>query len=280
MKISQIQMPVFNNKDDSLNFVKKVIEKEVPEDVDLICLPEMFCCPYEMYKFPIYAEKEGGKIWSFCSQLAKERKVYLSAGSMPEIDNQGYVYNTAYVFNRKGEQIAKHRKMHLFDIQIEGGQHFQESATLKAGNSITTFNTEFGKFGLCICYDIRFIELTRLMTLKGAQLILVPAAFNMSTGPSHWETLFKSQALNNQVFVIGTAPARVETASYQSWGHSIITNPWGTVISQADEKINVLTNEIDLTEVDKIRKQLPVLKHRREEVYSIKEIKYKQGKTI
>jgi len=232
----------------------------------------MFCCPYEMEKFPIYAEKERGNTWQICSQLAKERNVYLSAGSIAEVDDEGFVYNTAYVFNRDGEQIAKHRKMHLFDIQIEGGQHFQESATLKAGNSVTTFDTEFGKLGLCICYDIRFVELTRLMTLKGAKIILVPAAFNMSTGPSHWETLFKSQALNNQVFVIGTAPARVETASYKSWGHSIITNPWGDIISQANEKMSVLINDIDLTEVEKIRNQLPVLLHRREDVYSIKEI--------
>ncbi len=272
MKIAQIQMPVFINKIESINLVKKLIEKEVPKDVDLICLPEMFCCPYEMEKFPIYAEKERGNTWQICSQLAKERNVYLSAGSIAEVDDEGFVYNTAYVFNRDGEQIAKHRKMHLFDIQIEGGQHFQESATLKAGNSVTTFDTEFGKLGLCICYDIRFVELTRLMTLKGAKIILVPAAFNMSTGPSHWETLFKSQALNNQVFVIGTAPARVETASYKSWGHSIITNPWGDIISQANEKMSVLINDIDLTEVEKIRNQLPVLLHRREDVYSIKEI--------
>lgn len=101
---------------------------------------------------------------------------------MPEKDDEGRIYNTAYVFDRQGNCIAKHRKMHLFDINVKGGQCFRESDTLTAGDSVTTFETEFGIFGICICYDIRFPELSRLMALKGAQVILVPAAFNMTTG--------------------------------------------------------------------------------------------------
>lgn len=272
MKIAQIQMPVLEDKDKSMQLAIKMIDKEIKEDVDLIALPEMFCCPYEMDKFPIYAEEQGGKIWQQCSSLAKDKNCILSAGSMPEVDDKGNVYNTAYVFDKNGKQIAKHRKMHLFDIQIKGGQHFMESATLTAGNKVTTFESNFGTIGLCICYDFRFPELSRLMTLRGAKIILVPAAFNMSTGPAHWKIMFESQSLNNQVYAVGTAPARNENASYKSWGHSIITDPWGKVVNQVDEKPTVIISEIDLNYVDEVREQLPLLKHRRTDVYSLSEI--------
>lgn len=273
MKIAQIQMPVLPNKIDAMLLVKSIIEKEVPKDVDLITLPEMFCTPYEIDKFPLYAEREGQKIWQECSKLAKEKHCYLSAGSVAEVDEEGNVYNSAYVFDRAGLQIAKHRKMHLFDIQIKGGQHFKESATLTPGNSITTFESEFCTMGICVCYDFRFPELSRLMALKGAKIILVPAAFNMSTGPAHWQTMFKSQALNNQIFAFGTAPARDLDASYKSWGHTIAVDPWGDIIGELDEKDGVLISNIDLKLVEEIREQLPLLKHRRSDVYKLEELK-------
>lgn len=275
MKIAQIQMPVLIDKMDSVYLAKKIIETEVPSGIDLITLPEMFCCPYEIEKFPLYAEEQGETVWQICSKIALERHCYLSAGSVAEVDKFGHVYNTAYVFDRNGEQIAKHRKMHLFDIQIKGGQHFRESATLTAGDSITTFESEFATIGLCVCYDFRFPELGRLMALRGAKIIIVPAAFNMTTGPAHWQTMFKSQAINNQVFAIGTSPARDEKASYKSWGHSIIVNPWGEIIGELDEKSGVLITDIDLNLVSEIREQLPLLKHRRNDIYSIKEINNK-----
>ena len=191
---------------------------------------------------------------------------------MPEKSEDGKIYNTAYVFDREGKQIAKHRKAHLFDIDVKGGQYFKESDTLSAGNKATVFDTEFGTFGICICYDFRFPELSRLMALKGAKLIFVPAAFNMTTGPAHWELMFRSQAVNNQVFAVGTAPSRMAGASYQSWGHSIVTDPWGAVVSQMDEKEGMSITEIDLERADEVREQLPLLKQRRTDIYTLKEI--------
>lgn len=272
MKIAQIQMKVQKEKKDSLNLVKKIIKTQIPNDVDFIALPEMFNCPYSMENFPLYAEREMDTVWRECSNIAKEYNVYLSAGSVAELDKNNKVYNTAYVFDRSGKQIAKHRKMHLFDIDVKGGQYFKESETLSPGNKITTFETEFGTMGLCICYDFRFPELARLMTLKGAKVIFVPAAFNMTTGPSHWQVMFRSQALNNQVYAIGTAPSRDLDASYKSWGHSIVVDPWGAIVSQVDEKEHVIINDIDLNYVDEVRTQLPLLKHRRRDVYSLEQI--------
>lgn len=269
IRIAQLQLPVFTSKDDTYSYVTAACEKAAEAGADLIALPEMFCCPYETTNFPLYAEKEGGATWQFASDLARRLGIYLSAGSMPEADENGRIYNTAYVFDRQGQQIAKHRKMHLFDINVKGGQVFQESLTLTPGNEVTVFDTEFGRMGLCICYDFRFPELCRLMALQGAQLILVPAAFNMTTGPAHWELTFRSQALYNQVFTVGTAPARDLSASYHSWGHSIIVDPWGTVVSQFTEAECIQITELDLEKTCQIREQLPLLKHRRTDLYDL-----------
>ncbi len=269
MKIAQLQTHVYPEKQRSLAQVEAYIDKVMPEKPDLVTLGEMFQCPYVTQNFPLYAEEEGGDTWQRLSQLAAKHQVYLSAGTVPELDG-GKVYNTAYVFDRQGRQIAKHRKVHLFDIDVEGGQSFRESDTLSAGNQVTVFDTEFGKIGICVCFDFRFPELGRLMALKGAKLILVPAAFNMTTGPAHWQIMFRSQALNNQCFVAGTSPARDEASSYVAWGHSLLVSPWGDIIKEAGEKEGFQITEIDLSEADRIRSQLPLLSARRTDVYTLR----------
>lgn len=269
MKIAQLQTHVYPEKQRSLAQVEAYMDKVMPEKPDLVTLGEMFQCPYVTQNFPLYAEEEGRDTWQRLSQLAAKHQVYLSAGTVPELDG-GKVYNTAYVFDRQGRQIAKHRKVHLFDIDVEGGQSFRESDTLSAGNQVTVFDTEFGKIGICVCFDFRFPELGRLMALKGAKLILVPAAFNMTTGPAHWQIMFRSQALNNQCFVAGTSPARDEASSYVAWGHSLLVSPWGDIIKEAGEKEGFQITEIDLSEADRIRSQLPLLSARRTDVYTLR----------
>jgi omega-amidase len=272
IKVANIQMNVTEDKDENFKIVEKHLETVSKDKVDLVLLPEMFNCPYKTTNFPIYAEPEGDISWQRCSALAKKYQIYLAAGSMPEKDLEGRVYNTAYVFDRQGNQIGKHRKAHLFDISVKGGQTFKESDTLTAGNQVTVFETEFGTIGICICYDLRFPELSRLMVDKGAKIILVPGAFNMTTGPAHWEILFRNRALDNQVFVLGTAPARNEASGYISWGHSIVVGPWGNIIEQMEEKEGYIINVLDLSQVDKVRAELPLLAHRRKDVYKLVEL--------
>ena len=266
MTVAQLQTQVYAEKEKNIEVLAPLFEKATAAGADLICLPEMFNCPYETPNFPIYAEKDGGPCWTQLSELAKKFHVYLSAGSIPEVDEEGRVYNTAYVFDREGNQIAKHRKVHLFDIDVKGGQCFRESDTLTAGNSVTVFDTEFGKMGLCICFDCRFVEIARQMAIAGAQVILVPAAFNMTTGPAHWEVMHRGRAVDNQVFMIGTSPARDMSASYHAWGNSMVVNPWGTVLSHMAEKEGMAITTIDLDEVASIREQLPIMKTRRDDM--------------
>ena len=144
-----------------------------------------------------------------------------------------------------------------------------ESETLSAGDQVTVFETEFCSVGLCVCYDARFPELFRLMADRGAKLVLVPAAFNMTTGPAHWELLFRQRAVDNQLFCVGTSPARDLSASYHAWGHSIATDPWGRVLTQMKEGEEIRIVELDLALADQIRAELPLLAHRRSDLYRV-----------
>ncbi|MCH4006462.1 MAG: carbon-nitrogen hydrolase family protein [Eubacterium sp.] len=273
MKIAQLQLPVFEEKEKNLDQleaeIKRICKDSTEGKPDLITAGEMFTCPYETGKFPEYAEPAGGPTWKRLSGMAAEYGVYLSPGTIPEVDEEGKVYNTAFVFDREGRQIARHRKMHLFDIQVEGGQSFRESDTLSAGNEVTVFDTEFGRAGICVCFDFRFPELARLMVLQGARFILVPAAFNQTTGPAHWDVMFRSRAIDNQCWTIGTSPSLNPEASYHAWGHSLVVSPWGDIISEMDEVPESRVLDLDITETERVREQLPLLSARREDVYTL-----------
>lgn len=272
IKIAAIQMSTVADKMENVRTVKAYLEKIKDENPDFVILPEMFCCPYQTENFPIYAEKEGGPVWQQLSGYAKQYGIYLIGGSMPEKDAEGNVYNTSYIFDREGKQIGKHRKVHLFDIDVKGGQTFKESDTLTAGDSDTVFDTEFGKIGVMLCFDIRFPELSRMMVNDGARIVFVPAAFNMTTGPAHWELSFRTRALDNQIYMVGCAPARDVSAGYISWGHSIVTDPWGRVTGMLDENEGILLAELDMDYEEQVREELPLLKSRRKDMYKLEKL--------
>lgn len=273
IKIALCQMNVIDNKEENLKKAISMIKTASKKDADLIILPEMFNCPYENEKFIEYSEKaENSYTLNLISEIASEEKKYIIAGSIPEKEatsTSERIYNTSFMFNPNGEIIAKHRKMHLFDIDVKGKIYFKESDTLTAGNQITIAETSFGKIGIGICYDIRFPELARLMTLEGADILCYPGAFNLTTGPAHWEMLFKARACDNQVFTIGVAPALDKNANYNSYGHSLIVNPWGEILSSASFEEELIISEIDLDEIKKVREELPLLKNRRKDIYNL-----------
>ena len=265
-KIGLAQINVSLIKEDNIKKAENAVESLALGGADMVVLPEMFSCPYDTAFFPKFAEQEGGDTWQRMSAAARKNKVILIAGSVPEED-KGNIYNTSFVFSKDGTQIGKHRKAHLFDIDVKNGQYFKESDTLSPGDSHSVIDTEFGKIGLAICYDFRFPEFSRKMTLEGAKILIVPGAFNMTTGPAHWELLFRQRAVDNQVFCIGVAPARDYDGVYVSYANSIVTSPWGEVVERLGESEQLMITEIDLDYIDQIRDQLPLLKHRREELY-------------
>ncbi len=263
-------MEISENKQENLKKAEKMVIEASSNSANLVVLPEMFNCPYDNSFFPKFAEDFPGETTDFLSKLAKEQDVYIVGGSIPERDGEN-IFNTSYIFDRNGKLIGKHRKMHLFDIDVEGGIKFKESDTLGAGNKATVFETEFCKVGVAICYDMRFPELMRLMALKDAEIIIVPAAFNMTTGPAHWHSLAKIRAMDNQVYFVAASPSRNQDSSYIAYGHSLIVDPWGDIVKEADEKEEIIYAAIDLKRVKEIREQLPLLKHRREDIYKINE---------
>ena len=267
MKIAQIQMHVSADKSENIRHACDLVRSA--GDIDLAVLPEMFCCPYDNACFRDYGEPFAGPAQRAMSQLARERGIYLIAGSLPELEGHR-VYNTSFVYAPDGTCIARHRKIHLFDIDVEGGQRFMESETLTAGHNVTTFETPWGVVGVCVCFDFRFTELSELMVLAGAKLVVVPAAFNMTTGPAHWELLFRQRAVDGQCYTVGTSPARDTAAGYVAWGHSIVCDPWGTVVRQCDETPQTVVTTLDMERVEAVRQQLPILSARRTDVYGLR----------
>lgn len=266
MKIALLQTPVGFDRAENIERGVKAVEWASKNGADMAVLPEMFTCPYANKYFPEYAEEEDGPTLAALSRAASEHNIYVVGGSIPE-KSGGRLYNTSFVFDRQGKRIARHRKVHLFDIDVRGGQSFKESDTFTPGDEVTVFSTEFGKMGLCICFDIRFPELSRLMALEGAKVMIVPAAFNMTTGPAHWELAFRQRAVDNQLYTVGVSPARDAKGVYVAYGNSMICDPWGNVLCRMDGGENMMIREIDLDMVDDIRVQLPLLSALREDVY-------------
>jgi len=270
MKTAIIQMGVGFDKSKNLEKMKSYMEKAAELGADIAILPEMFNCPYSNKYFADYAEEAGGESYTALKAAAADNGIYLVGGSIPE-QAEGRVFNTSFVFDRTGKEIARHRKVHLFDIDVKGGQRFFESETFTGGKDITVFDTEFGKMGLVICFDIRFPEICRLTALKGAKVLFAPGAFNMTTGPLHWEILFRLRAVDNQLYTIGASPARDENGVYVSYANSIAVDPWGRVIYRADEKESIEVVELDLSEIERVREQLPLINAMRTDVYRIEE---------
>lgn len=266
LNLGLCQMKVTADKQENLRHAGDLLRQAAAQGANVVMLPEMFNCPYENACFPVYAEPAGGESWQFLSRMAKELNLYLVAGSVPELED-GKIYNTSYIFSPEGEELARHRKVHLFDIDVPGGQRFMESDTLAPGNSVTVVDTPYGKLGVAICFDIRFAELFRVMGDQGAQVILIPAAFNMTTGPIHWSLAFRMRALDQQCFIAGCSPARDTSASYVAYGHSLVCNPWGDILMEMDEKEAVRVVELDLDDLAKYRGQIPILAGRRTDLY-------------
>ena len=268
MKLGICQMAVTSDKALNISKAKGMIQAAAAANCQVAILPEMFNCPYQTELFSHYAESyPEGDTLNMLKQTAAESKIVVVGGSMPERDEYNNVYNTSFIFDKDGSLLGRHRKIHLFDVDIKGGTVFKESSILSAGQEMTVVRSVGLTLGVAICYDIRFPELSRLMTLAGAEILIFPAAFGWTTGPAHWELLIKSRAVDNQVFVVGAAPATTPGAQYQAYGHSMIADPWGNTLAMAGSGETMMTVEINTNQMHKVREELPLLKHRRPDVY-------------
>lgn len=268
-KLAVLQLRTELIQEDTVLKAERMVHDAAQNGADFICLPEMWNCPYSKEYFRKYAVLGHENAVEAMSRWARKNHIYLVGGSVPEVSD-GKLYNTCFVFDRDGKIIAKHRKVHLFDVDLPGAR-FMESHTFTAGDEITVFETEYGKMGAAVCFDVRFIELFRTMAMRGAKAVFLPAQFGTATGSRHWELLLRARAVDNEIFVIGAAAARYEGFNYECWGHSTVCDPMGTVIADCDEKEQILYCDIDLSRVDEVRSQLPTVTALRRDVYTVSE---------
>jgi omega-amidase len=278
IKLACIQLSVGADKEANLVHAREKVAVAAAAGAELVMLPEIFNSPYSNDAFPVYAEElppatpiDAGNSPSaaMLQAAAKEHSIFLVGGSVPEREG-GRLYNTCMVFGPTGELLAKHRKTHLFDIDIPGKMTFKESETLTGGNQLTMFEGPHGvKAGVAICYDMRFPEMAQIAQQEGARIMLYPAAFNTTTGPHHWELLQRARAIDNLMFVATASPARSESSDgYQAWGHSTVVDPWGEVIATTEHAEDIVYAQLNFDRQDEVRGQIPILTQKRTDVFS------------
>lgn len=267
-KLALCQIDTLPEKSDTMDKAERMVREAAEKGANVVALPEMFACPYAKGYFDRFAENADGESVHRMAYWAKEYGVLLVGGSIPERDGNK-LYNTCFVFDRQGAVIAKHRKTHLFDVDIKGGVCFRESKHFAPGDDICVFDTEYGRMGVAICFDMRFPELIRAMAKRGAEVIIVPAQFNTTTGPAHWELTIRMRAVDNELFFAGASAARSKNFQYQCWGHSTVAGPFGDILATSDETEQTVFCDIDLSEVGRVRQELPTFLRLREDLYSV-----------
>lgn len=267
-RLAVCQLRTRREKSDTLIRAEEMIREAALNGASVVILPEMFTSLYSHDYFHDYAEPGDGETVQSLSRWAAEYNVILIGGSIPETE-LGRMYNSCFVFDRNGELLARHRKVHMFDIDLNDQISFNESDSFTAGDDYCVFDTDLGRFGVAICFDIRFPEYIRGLARRGAELILLPAQFTVPTGEKHWDLMTRSRAVDNEVWFVGAEAARDPDGPFQCWGHSAIVSPYGEIIAQTDEQEQILYGDIDLNQVDRVRSQLPTFLKLRDDLYPV-----------
>ncbi|VAW89117.1 FIG003879: Uncharacterized subgroup of the nitrilase superfamily [hydrothermal vent metagenome] len=266
-RVAAIQMASGPNVGANLIEVKRLITQAVDTGAELIVLPENFAIMglTEADKVGL-REKEGeGPIQAFLSQQAKDNGVWIVGGTIPlESDDENKVRAACLLFDAAGKQVARYDKVHLFDVMLEENKEsYIESETIEAGDSCIVVDTPFGRLGIAICYDLRFPELFRALLDQGVDIIAVPSAFTAITGRAHWETLVRARAIENLSYVIAAAQGGYHVNGRETYGDSMIVDPWGGVLDRLPSGSGVVSAEIDPTRLAQTRQNFPSISHRK-----------------
>jgi predicted amidohydrolase len=250
----------------NLKFAAEAIHEAAGRGAELVALPENFAyMRREGSPFPC-VQGPDGEIVRFLRETAAGAGVWLLGGTFPEaIAGESRVYNTSIVVDPKGREVARYRKIHLFDVALgESGEDvYRESEHFAPGDEIVVADTPFGGIGLSVCYDLRFPELYRAHADRGAKLLAVPSAFTPQTGKDHWEVLLRARAIEGQAFVLAAAQCGRHSPDRASHGRSMMIDPWGLVLAQAGDRPGLIEAECDLDELARIRTAVPSLANRR-----------------
>ncbi|HMD05483.1 MAG TPA: carbon-nitrogen hydrolase family protein [Candidatus Binatus sp.] len=259
-----VQMNAGPDKAANLERAERLVRVGAARGANLVALPEVFNWRGKRNEQAAAAETLDGQSLMLMSRLASELQIHIVAGSVTEqIDGDSRCYNTSALLGPDGGRVAVYRKIHLFDVDLPGRVTVRESDAKLAGAEVVTGATPLGAIGLSICYDLRFPELYRRLTFAGAQIIAIPSAFTFPTGEAHWEPLLRARAIENQAYVIAPAQFGPNIYGYSDYGNSMIVDPWGRVIARAADQEGVVVAPIDLEYQERVRRELPALKHAR-----------------
>ena len=257
------------SKDANIAAAIELIERAAAEEApDWVCLPECFdflggTRSEKLEAAEILGE---GPAYGAMQALAQRHRIFIHAGSLLEkVKNEDRIHNTTVVFDRAGREIARYRKIHMFDITAPDGTQYRESASFKAGDAAVTYDCDGLTFGCSICYDLRFPELFQVLVAKNAAVIALPAAFTLVTGKDHWEVLCRARAIETQTYFCAAAQTGVHyvgSDARATYGHSLVVDPWGHVIARASDGVGIVSTRIDPQLVEKVRAQIPVAKHK------------------
>lgn len=268
MRVTAIQTNSGTDLDANLAEARRLVAEAVAADrPDFVVLPEMvsFMGGSVADRQATAEEIPGGRVYAALSEIARDNRVVLHGGSFYEAaPGTELVFNTSVVFGPDGAELARYRKIHLFDVTTPGGHAYRESDVVGRGTEIVGFDAAGARIGCTICYDLRFPELYRRLADEGARVIVVPAAFTLQTGKDHWEVLLRARAVETQTFVVAAAQwgtFRQSDGLRQTWGHSMVVDPWGHILAQAGEGVGWTTARLDFGYQDRIRANLPVHQH-------------------
>jgi deaminated glutathione amidase len=269
MKVSLIQMNSISDKAANIAAAEALLERAVREEgPDWALLPEFFdwAGGSKADKLSNAESFPGGPAYEMARRQAAKHRIFVHAGSiMEKIEGEDRIHNTSVVFNREGEEIARYRKIHLFDVTTPDGTSYKESQTVKAGDRVVTYDCEGVTVGCSICYDLRFPDLFLALAEKGAEIIALPAAFTMLTGKDHWEVLLRARAIETETYVCASAQTGSFTAGNEqrhTYGHSLVADPWGHVTAKASDGVGIVSARIDPAQVKRVRAMIPVAEHR------------------
>lgn len=269
LKTAVIQLNSRDNPAENLSKVELFIDRAADMGAEFVSLPEFWSYLGPYSGFDEAAQTIPGPFIERLQEKARRYHMIVHGGSIVERHPQlrGKFYNTTALINRDGEIAACYRKIHLFDVNLANGEKHYESDRIAPGNDVVTAEIDGITFGLSICYDLRFPELYRLLALHGAQIMMVPAGFTLHTGRDHWEVLLRARAIENLCYMVAPAHVGNYPPNRQCFGRSMVVDPWGLVLAQAQDMPTVIMTEIDLEQIERVRAQIPCLENRRPSAY-------------
>ena len=265
-RCAAIQMASSPNISSNLIEVERLISDAVNAGAKLVALPENFALMghHELDKIKQQEQDGAGQIQDFLATTAKKYAVWIVAGTIPIADpaNANKVMAACLIYNDLGERVARYDKIHLFDVHVPGSDEiYRESDTISKGNTPLVIDSPFGKLGIAVCYDLRFPELFRIMQKQGMEVLIIPSAFTQKTGAAHWELLLRARAVENLCYVIAPNQGGFHVNGRQTYGHSMIIDPWGSILECQKTNAGFVAADIDLVRLHKTRETFPVLQH-------------------